>query len=66
MLVGDPGKITAASIPCFVGAVLALSLIPHDSAPLSALSYTLGAALFGAFTVLFAGGYVVAIIQAEE
>lgn len=65
LLVTDPGKITSASIPFFLGAIFSLVLIPQDNAVEVALAYTLALLFGGAATTLFVGGFVLKGLQDE-
>lgn len=65
LLVTDPGKVSSASIPFFVGAVLSLVLIPQDNLAETLLAYTLALVFGGAFATLFVGGFVLKALQDE-
>lgn len=65
LLVTDPGKVTALSIPFFIAAAGILVTFPHDNAPLQALQYLLIALTAGISVTFFVGGFALAAIQDE-
>ncbi|EFN59966.1 hypothetical protein CHLNCDRAFT_133072 [Chlorella variabilis] len=65
LLTTDPGKISSASLPCFVAAIAALVFIPQDNALESVLAYTLSLGAGGLGAVLFIGGFLVKGLQDE-
>lgn len=65
LLLTDPGKVTALSIPFFLITSGLLIAFPHDNAPLQVLQYLLVALSAGVTVTFFAGGFVLAAIQEE-
>lgn len=65
LLVTDPGKVTALSIPFFLASAGILILFPHDNGALQALQYLLLALTVGVTVTFFAGGFVLATLQED-
>jgi len=64
-LITNPGVILSYSIPCLLGAIAALVLIPSDNIAESILRFSAAGAFGTGFLVFFVGGFVVAGLQEE-
>ena len=65
-LTTNPGTVTSLSIPFLVAAIGALIFIPGDNLVEAILRYGVAGFLGTGFLVFFAGGFVLASLQAEE
>ena len=65
VLTGNPATLASNALPCIVLAVLAASLIPHDNAIESFISYSLALTFAGVASAFVVGGFVVAAIQED-
>ena len=65
-LTTNPGTVTSLSIPFLVAMIGALVFIPEDNLIESILRYGVAGVLGTGFLVFFAGGFVLASLQAEE
>lgn len=63
LLVTDPGRVTALSIPFFLLSVGLLIGFPHDNGVEQVLQYLLVALSAGVSVTFFAGGFILASVQ---
>lgn len=65
VLTGNPATLASNALPFIVLSVLSASLIPHDNAVETFLSYGLSLTFVGVATGFLVGGFVVAAIQED-
>lgn len=65
VLTGNPATLASNALPFIVLSVLSASLIPHDNAVETFLSYGLSLTFVGVATGFLVGGFVVAALQED-